>query len=281
MANAKVYTGKVGAQELYKRIKGLIPAVDESLNVNSHNPISNRAVTLALAEFGGFQKVPGDENNRPIVEHPSNKVIYLVEVSGSPEPDHCMEWIWSTASGTPEWVCIGSTSINVDTELDPESGNPLANSTVTSEVNRLDTRIDELGLLLTDTEGTVTGTTMTVFVDNSTYTRFAVPVSVETLFITLADRATTGNASRSMFEFTLPENTSLDTVRVLDSQENDCLTVSPMSWPGTVTYQGTVTNGIATILGYSPTKWNGQVLSTDDGKLLTTSTGKHIRYVLA
>ena len=130
MANAKVYTGKVGAQELYKRLKGLIPPVDESLDANSHNPISNRAVTMALADFGGFQKVPGDENNRPVVEHPSNKVIYLVEVSGSPEPDHCLEWIWSTASGTPEWVCIGTTSIDVDTELDPDSDNPVSNGAV-------------------------------------------------------------------------------------------------------------------------------------------------------
>jgi hypothetical protein len=63
--------------------------------------------------------------------------------------------------------------------------------------------------------------------------------------------------------------------------ENDCLYMCPMTWPGTVTYQGTVTNGIATIIGYSPAIYNGEVLSTDTGNLLTTSTGKHIKYVVA
>ena len=99
--------------------------VDDALNINSMNPITNHAVTEALLNFGGFEKVNGTgADHHPDVANPSTKVIYLVEVPGTPEPDHCMEWIWE-ASG--KWVCIGSTSIDVDTELDPSSDNPVSN----------------------------------------------------------------------------------------------------------------------------------------------------------
>lgn len=102
--------------------------VDDALNINSMNPITNHAVTEALLNFGGFEKVNGTgADNHPDVANPSTKVIYLVEVPGTPEPDHCMEWIWE-ASG--KWVCIGSTSIEVDTELDPSSDNPVSNGAV-------------------------------------------------------------------------------------------------------------------------------------------------------
>lgn len=382
MANEKVYTGKIGAQELYKRLKGLIPAVDDELNIESLNPISNHAVTEALRNFGGFKKVNGTgEDNHPDVDDPSPKIIYLVEVPGTPEPDHSKEWIWDVSGGTGVWSCIGTTSLVIDTELDPESGNPVANSVISGEieriddkidtaverlddkidtldakvdtevtrldqaiadehdyaegevsrldgridtldtkvdtevtrldgridtldtkvdtevarleqaiidehaytveqVERLDIRIDDLSLIITDVEGVISGTTMTVEVKNSTYTRFSVPPTIETIIVTIDDPATSGNVSKAMFEFTLPEVTALNDVRVLDGDENDRRVTSPMRWPGTVTYQGTITNGIATILGYSPTKFNGEWLSTDNGKLLTTSTGKHIKYVL-
>ena len=304
--------------------------VDDSLDINSMNPITNHAVTEAMLNFGGFEKVNGTgADNHPDVANPSNKVIYLVEVPGTPEPDHCMEWIWE-ASG--QWVCIGSTSIEVDTELDPVSGNPLANSTITAEidridtriddeheytegeverletiiaeeheytagevsrldtrvdnehdyivreVNRLDTRIDELSLVITDVDGTISGTTMSVFVDNSTYTRFAVPVSVETLIITLADRATAGNVSRSMFEFTLPEDTSLEHVSVLDATGSECLMFAPMTWPGLVTYQGEVIDSIAKIIGFSPVVPEENVLCTEDGTNIVTGDRKKLRY---
>lgn len=328
MANEKVYTGKIGAQELYKRLKGLIPAVDDELNIESLNPISNHAVTEALRNFGGFKKVNGTgEDNHPDVDDPSPKIIYLVEVPGTPEPDHSKEWIWDVSGDTGVWSCIGTTSLVIDTALDPESGNPVANSVITGEieriddkidtaverldgridtldtkvdtevarreqaiidehaytveqVERLDIRIDDLSLIITDVEGVISGTTMTVEVKNSTYTRFSVPATIETIIVTIDDPATSGNVSKAMFEFTLPEGTALNDVRVIDGDENDRLVTSPMRWPGTVTYQGTITNGIATILGYAPTKFNGEWLSTDNGKLLTTSTGKHIKYVL-
>lgn len=254
----------------------------DSVDINSYDPVTSHAVALALANFGGFEKVNGTgTDNHPDVQNPSNKVIYLVEVSESADPDHCMEWVWSTATGTPEWVCIGTTSISVDTQLDAQSNNPIANSVVATNVTRLDTRIDDISLVLTDVTGSVTGTTMYVNVDNSTYTRFSVPATITTLAIRLTDKAVSGNVSRSMFEFTLPADTELQSVRVLDMAENDCLYMCPMTWPGTVTYQGTVTNGIATIIGYSPAIYNGEVLSTDTGNLLTTSTGKHIKYVVA
>ena len=48
-----------------------------------------------------------------------------------------------------------------------------------------------------------------------------------------------------------------------------------------MTYQGTVTNKIANIIGYAPVEYNGKWLSTDEGDLLTTSEGKHIAYVTA
>ena len=316
MANEKVYTGKTGAQELYRRLKGLIPSVDDELNIESLNPISNHAVTEALRNFGGFKKVPGTgPDNHPDVDDPSPKIIYLVEVPGTPEPDHSKEWIWDVSGDTGVWSCIGTTSLVIDTELDPESGNPVANSVISGEieriddkidtaverlddridtldtkvdtevtrldgridtldtkvdtevtrleqaiidehaytveqVERLDIRIDDLSLIITDVEGVISGTTMTVEVKNSTYTRFIVPPTIETIIVTIDDPATSGNVSKAMFEFTLPEGTALNDVRVLDGDENDRLVTSPMRWPGTVTYQGTITNGIATILGY-------------------------------
>ena len=422
--------------------------VDDALNIHSMNPITNHAVTEAMLNFGGFEKVNGTgADHHPDVANPSTKVIYLVEVPGTPEPDHCMEWIWE-ASG--KWVCIGSTSIDVDTELDLVSGNPLANSTITAEIDRIDTRIDEehdytegkvehledeitrldttkadiayvdqaildntfvaefnvttydavktayqsgkrvickvvssgtevyvplsistnvdnggimfnglitytqsdwirvwkengethwsqtpyqladksemvitpgtgadfdkttiqlkantsatvltahqdisgkadqsyvdtiiqeLSLVLSEVTGMVSGTTMTVHVANSTYTKFIVPATIETLLITIDDPAVTGNASRSMFEFTLPEDAVLDSMRVINAQDIDCLSMAPMTWPGGVTYQGTVTNGIATVIGHAPMLYNKEWISTSDGNLLTTSSGQKLKYV--
>ena len=375
----------------------------------SINLYDKRQVDALVGDFGSFLKVPGTgADNHPDVSDPSPKIIYLVEVPGTPEPDHCLEWIWEEDGGN--WECIGTTSISVDHELDPSSDNPVSNGAVcigldektdktdfvdavnalnnaialkanqadldaehayaegevsrlddkidtldtkvdtevgrldgdidtldtkvdtevtrlddkidtldtkvdtevgrldgdidtldtkvdtevgrldqavtdehtytVTQVNRLDQRIDDLCLILTDATGVVSGTTMTVSVANGTYTRFDVPAAVKTLLVSTDDPATEGNVSRAMFEFTLPETTVLEDVRVVDGNENDRLSTAPMRWPGTVTYQGTITNGIATILGYSPVTYRGRWLSTDDDKILTTSTGKHIKYVL-
>lgn len=112
MANEKIYVGKDGAQELYRHIKSKIPTVDQELKENSTNAISNRAVTLALRNFGGFEKAdPTGEDHHPDVAEPSTKIIYLVELPDSPDPDHYMEWIWSQPEGEEgEWKCIGDVS---------------------------------------------------------------------------------------------------------------------------------------------------------------------------
>ena len=221
MANEKVYTGKIGAQELYKRIKRLIPTVDNALDINSYNPISNHAVTEALANFGGFEKVPGTgSDHHPDVATPSNKIIYLVEVPGTPEPDHCKEWIWDISGVSGKWVCIGDTSINLDE------------------------------LVITPVSGEISETTMSVFVADNTYTTFSVPAIIETLIISIDEQAISGNVSRSMFEFTVAEDSILKNVIIQDTDGEICSSFNPMEWPDKCTFQGTVSNGIATVLGY-------------------------------
>lgn len=115
MAN-KVYVGQEGAQELYRRVKALIPAVDQELDENSSNPISNSAVTNAFKKFGGFKKVNGTgADNHPDVQNPDPKVIYLVEDPNAPDPDHFYEWIWEVpAEGDPVWHCIGTATLDLE-----------------------------------------------------------------------------------------------------------------------------------------------------------------------
>ena len=115
MAN-KIYVGQEGAQELYRRVKSLIPAVDQELDENSANPISNRAVTNAFKKFGGFRKVNGTgADNHPDVQNPDTKVIYLVEDPNVPNPDHFYEWIWEVpAEGNPIWRCIGTATVDLE-----------------------------------------------------------------------------------------------------------------------------------------------------------------------
>lgn len=115
MAN-KVYVGQEGAQELYRRVKALIPAVDQELDENSSNPISNSAVTNAFKKFGGFKKSNGTgADNHPAEQNPDPKVIYLVEDPNSPDPDHFYEWIWEVpAEGDPIWHCIGTATMDLE-----------------------------------------------------------------------------------------------------------------------------------------------------------------------
>lgn len=238
----------IGEQDKYLRGDGTWADADSELDETSNKPVSNRAVTLALKNFGGFLKVDGTgPNHKPDVETPSSKIIYLVTVNDSPDPDHSIEWIWD--EDNESWECIGTTSI-------------------------------QYGLIITEVEGDISGTTMNVHVDNDTYTKFDVPATIKTLVIEMGNIATTGPVSNAMFEFTLPSNTVLETVVVVDGDGSDKTALAPMSWPGTVTYQGRITNGIANIIGYSPVIYNGQWLSTDNGQIITTSTGKHIKYVI-
>ena len=115
MAN-KIYIGQEGAQELYRRVKALIPAVDQELDENSSNPISNSAVTNAFKKFGGYRKVNGTgADNHPDVQNPDPKVIYLVEDPNAPNPDHFYEWIWEVpAEGNPIWRCIGTATMDLE-----------------------------------------------------------------------------------------------------------------------------------------------------------------------
>jgi hypothetical protein len=126
--------------------------------------------------------------------------------------------------------------------------------------------------------GSIDGTTMTVSAGHDKYCKFGVPSSIEELHVIVGDTDDPSTVSKTQFEFTLPEDTNLEDVYVLDSNEDECLMMSPMSWPGLVTYQGTVTNKIATIIGYSPVFYNGQWLSTDQEKILATDTGKKLKF---
>jgi hypothetical protein len=86
----EVYVGKEGAQELYRRIKA------------------------EIGKFSAYQKAdPEGTDRHPAVSDPSTKIIYLVEVAGTPDPDHYKEWIWAQPEGQEgNWVCIGDTSMN-------------------------------------------------------------------------------------------------------------------------------------------------------------------------
>lgn len=89
MADTKVYTGKEGIQELWRRIKS------------------------EIGKFAAFQKASIAPDGTPDIALVNRKtnIIYLVPVSGSPDPDHYKEWIWTVPEhGDPEWVCIGDTS---------------------------------------------------------------------------------------------------------------------------------------------------------------------------
>lgn len=88
MANAKIYVGKDGAQQLYRRIKEL------------------------LGRITGYRKVPGTGNdNHPDVATPDTRIIYLVKIPEIVGEDKYKEWIWEVPSqGEGNWECIGSTS---------------------------------------------------------------------------------------------------------------------------------------------------------------------------
>lgn len=113
MADEQVYVGEEGAKELYRRVKAIVPAVDDSLDISSGNAISNRAVTEALGKVTSFVKADGiGPDKHPDVENPSGRVIYLVHDELAPNPDQYKEWIWSTPpEEESRWECIGDTSM--------------------------------------------------------------------------------------------------------------------------------------------------------------------------
>lgn len=224
MADTKIYTGKAGIQELWRRIKA------------------------EIGKFTSFQKAEPSVDGTPDValEDRKTNIIYLVPVSGSQDPDHYNEWIWTEPeSAEPEWVCIGDTTTDV-----PEY------ETAT---------------------GTVSGTTLTVDLTINRYTKFTVANTITDIVVNVpADGPDKVGWFR--FEFTLPEDTSLEHVSVLDSTGSECLMFAPMSWTGLVTYQGEVTDKIAKIIGYSPVIPEENILCTDTGANIVTGDRKKLRY---
>lgn len=88
MANEKVYVGKAGAQELYRRMKEL------------------------LNNFGGYVKAEGTgADGHPNVANPSTKNIYLVKIPDAPLPDQYKEWIYSVINEVGTWECVGNTTM--------------------------------------------------------------------------------------------------------------------------------------------------------------------------
>ena len=223
MADTKIYAGKEGIQELWRRIKS------------------------EIGKFTAFQKATAAPDGTPDIAVADRKtnIIYLVPVNDSPSPDHYMEWIWTEPeSADPEWVCIGDTT------------NAPTYETV---------------------EGTLSGTTLTVDLKDNRYVKFDVDSTVTDLVVNVpADGPS--NVGWFKFEFTLPEDTDLVRVSVLDSAGNECLVFAPMSWPGLVTYQGEVTDKIAKIIGYSPVVPEENILCTDTGANIVTGDRKKLRY---
>lgn len=245
MATAQhLYVGKEGAQELYRYIK------------------------RKMDELSGFVVVPGTgDDHHPDVDTPNEHYLYFVEVEDSGEPDHYKEWIWQHES----WVCIGDTSVVVDTYV-AGAGIEMERDGTTVTVTNTD------HLYKVTPQGTVSETSMSVDVGSNEYAIFEVDATITDLTINVGSTTDTSTVSQSMFEFTLPAGAVLENVSVLNSNGDECLMMGPMEWPGQVTYQGKVVNGIATIVGYSPVMYNGPWLSDDEGNMLATSDGKKIRY---
>ena len=226
MADTKIYAGKEGIQELWRRIKS------------------------EIGKFTAFQPATPAPDGTPDIALANRKtnIIYLVPVNGSADPDHYMEWIWTEpASAEPAWVCIGDTSIDVPKYV--------------------------------DVVGTVSETTLTVGLTHNRYAKITVGNTITDLVINVPAEVAP-KVGWFKFEFTLPQDTVLENVQVVGPNGNDCLVFAPMSWPGLVTYQGEVTDGIAKIIGYSPavpdTYENN--LCTETGANIVTGDGKKLQY---
>lgn len=234
-----LYVGKEGAQELYRYIK------------------------RKMDELSGFVVVPGTgDDHHPDVDTPNEHYLYFVEVEDSGEPDHYKEWIWQHGG----WVCIGDTSVVVDTYV--------AGAGIKMERDGTTVTVTNTDHIYKDTpQGTVSGTSMSVDVGSNEYAIFEVGATITDLTINVGSTADTSTVSQSMFEFTLPAGAVLENVSVLNPNGDECLIMGPMEWPGQVTYQGRVVNGIATIIGYSPVFYNKEWIGAGDGVLLTAGNG--------
>lgn len=255
MPEVKYVAGKEGIQELWRRIKA------------------------EIGKFESFQKADpvSESDRRPDVPQADRKtnIIYLVYEPSATTPDMYKEWIWTVPEqGDPAWVCIGDTTTDLSKYV-----SVLQMSTPFSEAEKATARtnIGAFGAVYADVQGTTSGTTLTVNIEEGKYSRITVGSSITDLVIGVpADGPSTVGWFK--FEFTLPSDTELERVSVLDSTGADCLMFAPMRWPGQVTYQGEVTNRIAKIIGYSPVVPEGPILCTETGTNIVTSDRKKIRY---
>lgn len=251
MAETKIYVGKEGAQELYRRLK------------------------VEIGKITAFVVAEPDEEGHPDVQDPSTHVIYLVKDTTAVGKDKYYEWIWSEPEGEEgEWVCIGDTTINLEKYVSVEQQTFTSSQQAQARSNIGAAQ----GIVYKEIEGTVEGTTMTVEIGDNEYCKFDVPDTIVDLVIRFTGVAVTGSVTTSHFQFALSENTVLEEVYVVDADDEPLRSINPMDWPGQVVYQGNEMNGIVTIFGYSEDLPGGPRLITDQGKSLITETGHHLVY---
>lgn len=85
-------------------------AVDK-INTDLEDYVTETEMEEAIADFGGFKKVPVDQSGEPDVVDPSTKIIYLTHIDSATGPDLYREWLWDSAG--PSWEMLGDTSISL------------------------------------------------------------------------------------------------------------------------------------------------------------------------
>lgn len=85
-------------------------AVDK-INTDLEDYVTETEMEEAIADFGGFKKVPVDQSGEPDVSDPSTKIIYLTHIDSATGPDLYREWLWDSAG--PSWEMLGDTSISL------------------------------------------------------------------------------------------------------------------------------------------------------------------------
>ena len=85
-------------------------AVDR-INTDLEDYVTETEMEAAIADFGGFKKVPVDQQGNPDVVDPSTKIIYLTHIDSATGPDLYREWLWDSAG--PSWEMLGDTSISL------------------------------------------------------------------------------------------------------------------------------------------------------------------------
>ncbi len=85
-------------------------AVDQ-INTDLEDYVTETEMEAAIADFGGFKKVPVDQQGNPDVNDPSTRIVYLTHIDSATGPDLYREWIWDSAG--PSWEMLGDTSISL------------------------------------------------------------------------------------------------------------------------------------------------------------------------